>query len=86
MAWFKENIGKTLGDAVRHCQARETNPLKTKIKPHNQFNQYARDFIEANPTLGMNDARKYWSLKKALPSETGRHTYDPSDLILPDET
>lgn len=80
--WFKGNIGRTLGDACEYIQEQRVNPNKTKIKPHNQFNQYARDFADDNPLLGMKDARKVWALKKKLPSENGRHEYERSDLQL----
>lgn len=84
MAWLKSNVGKTLGEAGRFWQAQQANPTKTTIKPHNQFNQYARDFMAANPELGMKDARAVWARKRKLPSETGRHTYEPTDLELRD--
>jgi len=80
--WFKGNIGKTLGDAEQYWQAQRANPTSTKIKPHNQFNQYARDFMSDNPSLDMKDVRRFWALKKMLPSETGRHEYERSDLKL----
>ena len=54
----------------------------TKIKHHDQFNQYTRDFLEDNPTLRMDGGRRIWALKIKLPSETGRHVYDRSDLSL----
>lgn len=83
--WCRENVGKTLGEAGEFWLRQRDNPAKTKIKPHNQFNQYARDFIEDNPSLGMADARRYWAIKKKLPSASGRHEYERSDLGLLDE-
>ncbi len=86
MAWMKANTGKTLGDAVGEynaMRAREASDgFQTKIAPHNQFNQYTRDFLADNPTLGMDDVRRVWALKRALPSATGRHEYEPADLLL----
>ena len=86
MAWMKENVGKTLEDAIAafHAQAAETAKpgFKTEIADHNQFNQYTRDFLADNPDLGMKDVRHYWALKRALPSDDGRHRYHPSDLEL----
>ena len=86
MAWMKANAGKTLGEACAEYQrikAREADPdHRTRIKPHNQFNQYTRDFLDDNPNLGMDDVRRVWRLKTAQPSETGRHVYDNSDLDL----
>lgn len=48
----------------------------------NQFNQFTRDFLDDNPTLGIADARRIWVRKILLPSNTGRHVYDPGDLDL----
>ncbi|MEM9437617.1 MAG: DUF6434 domain-containing protein [Pseudomonadota bacterium] len=86
MAWLKGNAGRTLADACeeyREMKAREASPgFKSKIAHHNQFNQYTRDFLADNPEMGMEEVRRYWALKSALPSETGRHVYDRSDLEL----
>ena len=86
MAWMKANAGKTLGDAVKEFSAmRErmsADGYKTKIKSHNQFNQYTRDFLADNPQMGMNDVRRVWKLKRSLPSKDGRHVYEKSDLEL----
>ncbi|MEO0636682.1 MAG: DUF6434 domain-containing protein [Pseudomonadota bacterium] len=86
MAWMKANTGKTLGDACdeyRAMRQRESAPgFKSQIARDNQFNQYTRDFLDDNPELGMAEVRKYWALKRALPSETGRHVYERSDLDL----
>jgi hypothetical protein len=64
--WFKGNVGRALEDACQYI-----------CKPHNQ---YARDFTDDNPLLGMKDARKFWALKKKLPSEIGCYKYERSDL------
>lgn len=86
MAWMRNNVGKTLADAVQAHQeimAEAGKPgFRTTIEDHNQFNQYTRDFLADNPTLGMKDVRHYWALKRARPSKDGRHRYDPSDLTL----
>ena len=86
MAWMKANAGKTLDDAVKEYHAmRErmsAEGYKTKIKSHNQFNQYTRDFLADNPQMGMNDVRRVWKLKRSLPSKDGRHVYEKSDLEL----
>lgn len=86
MAWMKANEGKTLSDACdeyRAMKQREADPnFQSKIAPHNQFNQYTRDFLADNPALGMDDVRRVWALKIALPSMTGRHVYEASDLEL----
>jgi len=90
MEWIKSNPGKTLEEAcdaykfIQH-QSRESG-FRKEIKVHNQFNQYARDFMAANPEMGMREVRKCWSLKTELPSENGRHVYDVSDLgLLPSD-
>ncbi len=86
MAWMKSNVGRTLADAVEAIKALEEEASKpgfqSKIAAHNQFNQYTRDFLADNPEMGMKDVRHFWALKRALPSEDGRHRYDPSDLTL----
>lgn len=86
MEWIKANHGKTLGDAIaayEQQKAESSDPnYQTNIKSHNQFNQYTRDFLADNPSLGMADVRRIWQLKRALPTDTGRHIYDPSDLDL----
>ena len=86
MTWLKTNAGKTLGDACdayRAMKAREARPgFRSTIADHNQFNQYTRDILDDNPGMGMAEVRKYWALKSRLPSETGRHVYERSDLDL----
>ena len=86
MNWMKSNAGKTLADAVIEYKTminRQSQPeFKSKIATHNQFNQYTRDFLDDNPELGLAEVRKFWALKIKLPSETGRHIYERSDLDL----
>ena len=85
MEWFKHNVGSTLADAAAFWEQQQADASPTKIKLHNQFNQYTRDFLADNPELGMKDVREVWALKKQLPSDSGRHVYEPSDLSLRDE-
>lgn len=86
MEWIRANSGKTLRDAcVAFLDIREQAKkpgVRTKIKSHNQFNQYTRDFLDDNPEMGMDDVRGIWALKIQQPSETGRHVYEPGDLKL----
>ncbi|MEL6701277.1 MAG: DUF6434 domain-containing protein, partial [Pseudomonadota bacterium] len=86
MDWMKANTGKTLADAVAAYQAfrqEAAQPgFESRIADHNQFNQYTRDFLADNPKMGMKEVRHFWALKRALPSEDGRHRYAPSDLDL----
>lgn len=86
MEWIRTNTGKTLEDAcAAYLELRERAKapgFQTRIKDHNQFNQYTRDFLADNPALGMDDVRRVWALKIQLPTDTGRHVYDPADLKL----
>lgn len=86
MAWMKENVGATLADAVtayHHQKKAAASPRhQSKIADHNQFNQYTRDFLADNPEMGLKEVRYFWALKRQLPSQDGRHRYDPSDLSL----
>ncbi|NRB33044.1 MAG: hypothetical protein HRU27_20895 [Rhizobiaceae bacterium] len=69
MAWMKENTGKTLADAVEAIKSLEAEAKKpgfqSKIADHNQFNQYTRDFLAANPQMSLSDVRRFWALKRA---------------------
>jgi hypothetical protein len=86
MAWMKANTGRTLADALaefrRQDAATQAPGAQSRIADHNQFNQCTRDFLADNPVLGMDEVRRCWALKRALPSPDGRHRYDPSDLLL----
>lgn len=86
MDWMKANVGKSLADAIEEYHRQQSEiarpGFKTKIADHNQFNQYTRDFLADNPEKGMADVRRIWALKRALPSDSGRHVYEPSDLDL----
>ena len=86
MAWLKAHAGATLGDACeeyRAMKAREAAPgFQSEIARDNQFNAYTRDFLSDNPGSGMDVVRKYWALKRALPTDDGRHVYERSDLDL----
>ena len=86
MEWMKSNYGKTLADAVDEFKVQQKQAAmpgyKTQIKPHNQFNQYTRDILADNPKIRMADVRRIWALKRALPTDNGRHIYERSDLDL----
>ena len=86
MAWMTSNTGKTLADAVQEYKrlaAQAAQPgYQSEIAHHNQFNKYTRDFLAAHPDADMALVRKVWAAKRALPSETGRHVYEPGDLEL----
>ncbi|MEP3244816.1 MAG: DUF6434 domain-containing protein [Sneathiella sp.] len=89
MAWIKVNVGKSLEDAITEFyeQKRESSKpgFKTKIKPHNQFNQYTRDILAQDPTMSMKDVRRIWAKKRALPTSDGKHVFELEDLDLHDE-
>ncbi|MEO1562683.1 MAG: DUF6434 domain-containing protein [Pseudomonadota bacterium] len=82
MAWMKENVGATLAEACVAYEEMKALGFPAEIPDHNQFNLYQREFLADNPGMGLDDVRKYWFLKIQLPSETGRHEYDRSDLEL----
>lgn len=86
MDWMKANVGKSLTDAMVEYGKQATEAaqpgFKTAIKPHNQFNQYTRDILAANPGMSGDDARRIWEKKRAQPSIDGRHIYEQSDLKL----
>ncbi len=82
MDWIRLNHGATLADAVAEYRRMTAAGEKAPIRDHNQFNQYTVDFLKDNPGAGMDEVRRVWVLKRALPSEDGRHVYDRSDLSL----
>ena len=82
MEWMKANEGKTLADACAAYVELRSSTKQTRIKDHNQYNQYMRDFLADNPSMGPADVRRIWALKIQLPSESGRHRYDPMDINL----
>jgi len=80
MDWLKLNAGATLADAVTEYQRMTVAGERAPIRDHNQFNQFTVDFLRDNPNAGMSELRRVWALKRALPSEDGRHVYERSDL------
>lgn len=80
MEWVKSNTGKKMSEAVDYYIQLRKDPTKRIIKPHNQLNQYMRDFFEANPDKSIEAARICWAYKVKQPSENGRHVYSHSDL------
>ena len=84
MAWMKENIGENLNTAVLEWmklnrQSKDKN-VKTIIPPHNQYNQYIRDFFEDNQGATLQQIRRCWKLKRSLPLHF--HKYEKTDLRL----
>ena len=80
MQWARDNVGKTLADAVaewRRIEARRKAGHKAPIPAHNQFNQYVRDYFTDNPDGSMATARRLWAVKRRRP---GDNRYRRSDL------
>lgn len=80
MQWARDNVGKTLADAVaewRRIEARRKAGHKAPIPAHNQFNQYVRDYFADNPDGSMAAARRLWAVKRR---RSGDNRYRRSDL------
>ncbi|MEM7550995.1 MAG: DUF6434 domain-containing protein [Bacteroidota bacterium] len=86
MDWVKVNEGKTLDDAIQawnDLESRKINPeFKREIADNNMYSQYIRDFTEDNPNCTFKEVRKYWLIKKELPTNNGFVRYERSDLKL----
>ena len=86
MDWVKAHPGKTLGDAVQQwelLEQRKKDPtFRREIAANNMYSQYIRDFLDDNPTFTFKDVKKYWLLKKELPTADGFIRYEKSDLSL----
>jgi hypothetical protein len=71
MDWVREHVGNSLSDAVaawRMLEERKTDPnFQTRIRSHNQYNQFTRDILAANPHLGLMEVRKIWKAKRLFP-------------------
>ncbi|PID28572.1 MAG: hypothetical protein CSB55_04370 [Candidatus Cloacimonadota bacterium] len=83
MKWMKENIGKTLGDAIMEWKRIEVlkkdRNYVSEISPQFEYNRYMREFLKDNPNLSSKDAMKFWKLKS---SQRGSNEYDKKDLEL----
>lgn len=86
MDWVKSNKGKSLSDAVnkwKELEKRKEDPsFKRTIADNNMLAQYTRDFLEDNKYKTLKDAKKFWNLKKQLPTKNGFVRYESSDLNL----
>ena len=86
MDWVKSNAGKTLADAIEkwhELEKRKEDPnFKRAIADNNMLSQYVRDFLEENKNCTLKDAKKYWLLKKQLPTKDGFIRYEKTDLQL----
>jgi hypothetical protein len=85
MDWVREHVGATLKEAVeawKMLEARKSDPeFQTRIRSHNQYNQFTRDILAANPDLTLAAVRQIWKAKRALPLPM---IYRESDLQLSD--
>ncbi len=83
MKWMKENVGKTLNDAIIEWKRIETlkkdRNYVSEIKPQFEYNKYMRAFLKDNPNLSSKDAMKFWKLKS---SKRGSNEYNKKDLEL----
>ncbi len=83
MRWMKENVGKTLGDAIMEWKRIEAltkdRNYVSEISPQFEYNKYMRAFLKDNPHLSGKDAMKFWKLKSA---QRGSNEYDKKDLEL----
>ena len=83
MKWLKENVGKTLAEAIKEWKQienlRKDQNYVSEIAPQFEYNKYMRAFLAENPTLKSADAMKFWKLKK---TQRGTNEYEKSDLLL----
>jgi len=81
--WIKQNIGKTLKDAIEEWNRiyilKKDKNYKSEIGIQFEYNTYIRDFLEDNPKMSIRDAKKYWLLKREI---RGSMKYTKSDLEL----
>lgn len=81
MNWMKTNKGKlTYHDAIvewERINDEKKKGIKFEIGKQFEYNQYTRDFFNANPEKSKADCLKCWNFKK---SNLGHHKYEKSDL------
>lgn len=83
MNWMKNNIGKSLNDAIEEWkqldEIKKGKNYKTEIEPQFEYNRYMRAFLSDNPNLSSKDAIRFWKIKRA---KRGTNEYERSDLKL----
>lgn len=81
MKWIKENVGKTLNDAIiewnRIENFKKDKNYVSEIDPQFEYNRYMRAFLADNPELSSKDAMRHWKLKR---SQRGTNEYERTDL------
>jgi hypothetical protein len=85
MKWMKQNIGKTMRDAIiewkRIYEMKKDKNYQTNISSQFEYNTYIRDFLADNKEKTIKDAIKYWKLKR---NRRGDNVYTKKDLQLTD--
>jgi len=83
MTWVRAHPGQTLSDAIdawHALDARKNTPgFRREIAPHNNYLQYLRDYRDANPDHGQDEAKAAWHDRKKRPIEGQRIVYAPED-------
>jgi len=83
MNWMKQNVGKTLKDAVDEWEKiyllKKDANYKSEIDSQFEYNSYVRNFLKDNPNMSLADARKYWNIKRET---RGNKKYTKEDLRL----
>ncbi|MCP5101389.1 MAG: hypothetical protein GY943_38065 [Chloroflexi bacterium] len=83
MNWMKQNMGKTLADAIQAWHnielEKKVSTKRKEIAPQFEYNRYIRDFLEDNPGVGRKTAVKHWQIKRSM---RGDNIYKKSDLLL----
>ena len=83
MKWTKQNVGKTLKDAVaewkRIDEKKKDVNYRTTISSQFEYNTYIRDFLADNKEKKLKDAIHYWKLKR---NRRGDNIYKKEDLQL----
>ena len=68
MSWAKQNVGKTLKDAIDEWQRiymlKKDKNYIPELKPQFEYNKYIRDFMADNPGCSMKQAIKSWNEKR----------------------
>ncbi|MEO1445737.1 MAG: DUF6434 domain-containing protein [Cyanobacteria bacterium J06635_11] len=80
MEWMRDNMGKTLADAVEFWidldSRKRLSGYREKPLPQNQYNQFVRALSQAKPGISNKEIRRLWAVKRAKP---GPHIYQPGD-------
>jgi hypothetical protein len=68
MNWTKNNVGKTLSDAIQEWNRiyvlKKKKQQITTIAPQFEYNLFIRDYFANNPTMKLKDAIECWKAKR----------------------